>query len=101
MIGLQVAPAGTEDPEEKPEVCHLTGGDPSLVTGNVRVSVKQLALQGDEGVLTCSGCCFPCVHIPTMATLGLPMCCPSAQSWEEKSSRHTVMESVYHQLEKM
>ena len=29
MIGLQVAPAGTEDPEEKPEVCHLTGGDPS------------------------------------------------------------------------
>ena len=29
VIGLQVAPAGTEDPEEKPEVCHLTGGDPS------------------------------------------------------------------------
>ena len=30
MIGLQVAPAGTEDPEEKPEVRHLTGGDPSF-----------------------------------------------------------------------
>ena len=30
VIVLQVAPAGTEDPEEKPEVCHLTGGDPSL-----------------------------------------------------------------------
>ena len=30
VIGLQVAPAGTEDPEEKPEVCHLTGGDPSV-----------------------------------------------------------------------
>ena len=30
MIGLQVAPVGTEDPEEKPEVCHLTGGDPSV-----------------------------------------------------------------------
>ena len=29
VIGLQVAPAGTEDPEEKPEVCHLTCGDPS------------------------------------------------------------------------
>ena len=30
VIGLQVAPAGTEDSEEKPEVCHLTGGDPSF-----------------------------------------------------------------------
>ena len=29
VIGLQVAPAGTEDPEKKPEVRHLTGGDPS------------------------------------------------------------------------
>ena len=29
VIGLQVAPAGTEDPEEKPEVRHLTGGGPS------------------------------------------------------------------------
>ena len=31
VIGLQVAPAGTEDPEEKPEVCHLTGGGPSIL----------------------------------------------------------------------
>ena len=31
VIGLQVAPAGTEDPEEKLEVCHLTGGDPSVL----------------------------------------------------------------------
>ena len=31
VIGLQVALAGTEDPEEKPEVCHLTGGGPSLI----------------------------------------------------------------------
>ena len=30
VIGLQVALAGTEDPEEKPEVCHLTRGDPSV-----------------------------------------------------------------------
>ena len=29
MIALQVVPAGTEDPEEKLEVCHLTGGGPS------------------------------------------------------------------------
>ena len=29
VIGLQVAPSGTEDPEEKPEVRHLTGGGPS------------------------------------------------------------------------
>ena len=32
MIGLEVVPAGTEDPKEKPEVCHLTGGDPSRGT---------------------------------------------------------------------
>ena len=32
VIGLQVAPAGTEDPEEKLEVCHLTGRDPSVLT---------------------------------------------------------------------
>ena len=31
VIGLQVAPAGTEDPNEKLEVCHLTGGGPSVV----------------------------------------------------------------------
>ena len=30
VIGLQVAPAGTEDPKEKPDVCHLTGGGPSV-----------------------------------------------------------------------
>ena len=30
VIGLQVAPAGTEDPEEKSEVCHLTGGGPFI-----------------------------------------------------------------------
>ena len=30
MIGLQVAPAGTEDPEEKQEFCHLMGGGPSF-----------------------------------------------------------------------
>ena len=35
MIGLQVAPVGTEDPEEKPEVCHLTGGDPSGSLGQI------------------------------------------------------------------
>ena len=30
MIGFQVAPSGTEDPGEKPEVCHLMGGGPSF-----------------------------------------------------------------------
>ena len=29
VLGLQEVPVGTEDPEEKPEVCHLTGGGPS------------------------------------------------------------------------
>ena len=29
VIGLQVAPAETKDPEEKPEVCHLTSSSPS------------------------------------------------------------------------
>ena len=32
MFGLQVAPAETEDPEEKPEVRHLTGGGSSFPT---------------------------------------------------------------------
>ena len=30
VIGLQVSPSGTEDPEEKLEVRHLTGGGPSV-----------------------------------------------------------------------
>ena len=30
VIGLQVAPAGTEDLEEKQEVRHLMGGGPSF-----------------------------------------------------------------------
>ena len=55
MIGLQVAPAGTEDPEKKPEVCHLTGGDPSFplspvwVCGRCFLSDCFLLNRGREG----------------------------------------------------
>ena len=31
VIGLQVTPSETEDPEEKPEIRHLTGGGPSMM----------------------------------------------------------------------
>ena len=46
VIGLQVAPAGTEDPEEKPEVCHLTGGGPSELVR--QVSFPQIIPDTDD-----------------------------------------------------
>lgn len=49
-------------------------------TGNVLVSVKQLALQGDEGVLTCSGSGFPVYTFPLWPHSGYQCAVPQLRA---------------------